>query len=190
VVVAVVVAGGDIPLIEDSDFFTSFSLSGVSEDKGLIYYPVSDSVHNGFISSITASGYIGDGDPDDECYEKSGVSAYACSGKTNGKYALNIWQESSTVGTISDDDIANFFPKIEATLSARYLTIYFNGNKYSDLQSYGSSLGFTSYDDGTDDTCWKNEKEGLIYSYCYYADTSYSDATWSIYSKELFNTIF
>ncbi|MDR2081429.1 MAG: hypothetical protein LBP54_06030 [Campylobacteraceae bacterium] len=182
-----------LPHIEDSDFFISFALSDgdiKAREKGLIYYPVSDSVFSNFVDNITDQGFQQD-TYDETCYVLGNYIADACSDIADNRRWIGIWLYNTTTDT-TDEEIAEFFPKIDAPLSVRVLYIEFDDNKsetFSAHENYlKNTLGFDYYDDNDYTKCLKKHKDDIIYSFCY--DNEDNDAIWFISRKILFDVEF
>ncbi|MDR0579743.1 MAG: hypothetical protein LBG21_03990 [Campylobacteraceae bacterium] len=183
-----------LPYVEKSEFFTSFELSDsdIEVEKGLAYYPISDSVSSDFTNAIIGKDFKVDED-DEYCYTTDNKIAYTCldvANVTNKRY-IAIWFENTTID-IADEEIIEFFPKIDTSLSARLLSIDFNDNKSAAFAKHEyylkNTLGFDYYNDGYSDKCLKKYEEGdIVYSFCY-GDDDY--ASWEIIRKTLFDAVF
>jgi hypothetical protein len=183
----------NLPYIEDSEFFTSSTLldTDVTErEKGVAYYPVSDNVFNGFVDGIIELDFEID-EYDEYCYERSDGTADTCSEKINGKRYISMWLDNATADT-TDEDVIEFFPKIDASLSARLLYAGFGSDKSADVSAFEeylrNTLYFEPYDDGYSTSCSKKSVNNIIYSFCY-DDIDY-DAEWTIMTEALFNALY
>ncbi|MDR0579052.1 MAG: hypothetical protein LBG21_00400 [Campylobacteraceae bacterium] len=192
-----------LPYIEDSKFFTSFKLSDndiALVEKSLSYYPVSDSVYSDFEKVIIDQGFIYKIDEcDEDCYTANNetVRTYLGIDNTTNKRYITISFDNTTIDT-TDEEIIEFFPKIDASLAIRFLSIDFNDNKsatFAEHENYlRDELKFEDYDDsysddGHSNKCLKNDKkDGIVYLICY--DDDGYHVSWGVVRKTVFDAVF
>jgi hypothetical protein len=180
----------NLPYFEDSEFFTSFALNADDIDRGLLYYPVSDNVFNDFMDNISQNFSPVVNEP---CYEFNNYEAETCFDTLNGKRWVTTWLNNAINGE-DDENIIDFFPQINASLSARLLDNTFLSDESVALSSYENylknTLGFLYYNDGYNDKCLKDERNGIVYSFCHKTDYGRSDVEWAIFKKTFFDAWF
>ncbi|MDR2342177.1 MAG: hypothetical protein LBD84_03955 [Campylobacteraceae bacterium] len=191
----------NLPYVEKSDFFTSFALFYNNDtavvSKGLVYYPISDSIYDDFEKDILAEGFTINEDGEN-CYMLDNETAVACSDMDNAsdKRYISIWFDNTTID-VKEEEIIEFFPKIDAPLSARVLLIDFDDNKSTALMEHENylekTLKFEYYDYNYDgyyiDKCLKEDKKGdIVYLFCYNEEDYYAE--WTISRKIFFDAMF
>jgi hypothetical protein len=182
-----------LPNIEESEFFISFSERNdiIGVDRRLFYYPVSKNTFDKFMKNITANqDFSKDDDGDDDCYEHINGIAGSCYDASKSNW-LSIYINDNTTFDTTEENVIEFFPKIDAPLSGRALFIEFSSDKTEAFEEHEKylkdKLNFEYYDDGYSNTkCLKRVDGSIVYSVCY--DIEYYHAEWAISTKDFFDT--
>jgi hypothetical protein len=185
--------------IENSEFFTSLDsfipISDATIGRGLLYYPVVDDVFENFRDDIESQDFTLFAYASEACYEygPSVDIADTCYGIENGERWVSIWVDNTTdINTAVDayEYVIDFFPQINASLSARSLSIDFDDDKSIQLLAYEeylrNTLRFEDYNGGSVDKCLKLDGDEIVYSFCYGIDGYRSYANLAIVKKTLF----